>query len=367
MEATGRARSQLKVTDVIPVGGDPDFVADPKHGLKKFTQKWKNVKALTLSNYRKLLLKNNIVMGDATAKEYFGESSDRPSDRSSNRSSNRSSDRSSDRSSSSSSSSDESSLIGISDTSSEVEAVAEVSTIVDGQLANAFSNLNVVSSPPLSARRLSFADMNTPTPTVTATSTVPTSVTSVRVDALPGTVDNPIRIYVDKNYADRAFPFEAEYVQNKVVNNAARTVYHVRTVIGWCDTQKWSAKMTSVPELKKNAVLVKGLYNSAFLHIEAGSNQDSTVASQNETAASIKNDPARLYKYWLLIFEDELDNSIISGDTTEVTVNYRAITEVNQFGTSSVAPMMWFEIAVANYRKRLPGVEDGGINEFASP
>jgi hypothetical protein len=134
-----------------------------------------------------------------------------------------------------------------------------------------------------------------------------------------GSKENPIVIYVDDQFPERNGKFDVEYIPRIEHGGWAREGYHIRAEVGIADADMWSAYMDD-----HHSIIIRGRSrSSAFDEVKAYHRKNfsaDTRAVHDTTSKEMQEDPARLVKYWKLIFRsnEALNNAILSRDDVQI-------------------------------------------------
>lgn len=166
-----------------------------------------------------------------------------------------------------------------------------------------------------------------------------------------GTKNNPFVIKVDPNYPESHREFDVEKIDRMEHNTWVFQGYHIRVDVGLLDKRHWEAKMiNSVEGYQNRSILVKGVSRKSFY----GENESyhhqvgfcvHTKEQHQHTTAKIKADPDRFNQYWILLFPEELDNAILSGNNRLLLKYTTGVLEAKGAVTSRV-PFVYWKIAV---------------------
>lgn len=151
---------------------------------------------------------------------------------------------------------------------------------------------------------------------------------------ISGTRENPHLVFVDLERSEQNYPFDIVHVPRLEHGGWAREAVDIRTAVGVGDAECWDAWIydsETNPELRDHSIMVQGRSRSSdydAINSYHRKDMDSDCAAvRKKQKESIKQDPQRQARYWLLIFPKSmpLDNVIISGDSTQIIKNERGV------------------------------------------
>jgi hypothetical protein len=176
----------------------------------------------------------------------------------------------------------------------------------------------------------------------------------------PGSMEQPHLCYLDLEYPERTRDFNPVVVDGMERNLWRRKAVHIRKTIVACDREMWTATVPALgqfgTELDNKCMLVKGPSRDFFqrqVDIYHGKEFKCTPTkkSHEDLESSIMNSTGREWTYYLLVFPEEIANTLFvpSGSdnvpTKEQIINLKKDNPLNVFSKDIVCISVYWEMA----------------------
>ena len=177
-------------------------------------------------------------------------------------------------------------------------------------------------------------------------------------------LEHPQVIVADIHFPERNYPFMLHRVAKMLLNDYAAEGYHLGLNVEPNDVMRYSSYMATVDGQPNRGVLVRAPSATASQvekdQVVKGLKCSGTQTTYNHNIVLMQQNEARKYRYFLILLEETLDNSIFSGSHTTITAQYQGIESTFENGTKSTSSKMaminWY-IAVAGTGGKIKSTE----------